>query len=700
MADKKRIKIVVTVVIVLVIFFFLGRSLYQNIQDLTQKGDTFRMHWPSLLLAMVLLAVYFGLQSLRWRKIVVMTGDRMRPTDGVKVWFCSQLAKYIPGKVMTVVGRVYLANRYGVTKTRATVAMILEIGLLIITGVMLFIASVPFRQESSGWTIWMFLLIPAGLVAVHPWVVNQVVSRGMRLLKKEAVNIPLTSWQMARLIVYYLIQWQVYGLSYYFLLRGLDVDTGNFLVLTSTFAAAWVAGYVAFIFPSGLGVREGVAAGLLTPMIGPAMAVVVPLMGRLLWTVMEAGGALLFRSAVLSVPTRKSDKLTVALVAACPFPGNRGTPSRILRMAEALADRGHKVHVVTYHYGTDTPVRGVTVHRIPNVGGVNFASGPSYKKLLIFDPMLTWLLRRVVFKHKVDIIHAHHFEGALVAHLARGFHSIPVIYDAHTTLAGELHDYRFPMPRFLKSYFARRFDRTVPAASDHVIAVSETLKEILVDNTIPPEKIDVVPTGVNLDAFDHGRADIIANKYGLRSDKVVVYTGSTAAFQGVHHILEAAPGVVAQEPEATIFIVGDDPGEKMAALAQEKGVADNVIITGERPFTEVAHFLAIAKVAIIPRTECPGIPQKLSNYMAARKAVACFEGSAKLLEHEVNGLIVENGNAQQMADAIVRLLRDDMLARRLGEAARESLIGKYDWPSLAAKTEAIYDGLVGGPKDE
>lgn len=48
-------------------------------------------------------------------------------------------------------------------------------------------------------------------------------------------------------------------------------------------------------------------------------------------------------------------KFNVAMVAACPFPGNRGTPSRILQMAQGLEDLGHTVHVVTYHFGTDGP---------------------------------------------------------------------------------------------------------------------------------------------------------------------------------------------------------------------------------------------------------------------------------------------------------------------------------------------------------
>ena len=56
--------------------------------------------------------------------------------------------------------------------------------------------------------------------------------------------------------------------------------------------------------------------------------------------------------------------MPVAMVAACPFPANRGTPIRIQQMGEALVQAGYDVHVVTYHLGQDRPVHGLTVHRI------------------------------------------------------------------------------------------------------------------------------------------------------------------------------------------------------------------------------------------------------------------------------------------------------------------------------------------------
>lgn len=397
----------------------------------------------------------------------------------------------------------------------------------------------------------------------------------------------------------------------------------------------------------------------------------------------------------VTIQAIKTDRksLRIAMVAACPFPANRGTPSRVLRMAEALADRGHEIHIVTYHFGTDISTVGIRIHRIPKVAKAYFASGPTYRKLFLQDPLLTRLLRRVLRKHRIDLIHAHHFEGALVALAGRRWRDVPIIYDAHTTLSGELNQYRFYMPRPLKDFFARRLDRFVPKTCDHVIAVSETLKDSLMEFGIPAQKIDVVPTGVNLDAFEDGSASIVATKYDITTDKVVVYTGSTAAFQGVKYFLEAIPHVLREEPETMVFVVGEK-NELLSTICRDKGITDHVIMTGERPFEEVPHFLALARVAVMPRIACPGIPQKLSNYMAARCAIVSFEGSAKLLTHEINGIVVPDADSTLMAEGIVRLLRNRELAERLGKEARQSLVGLYDWPSLAGRIEEIYWNLM------
>ena len=384
------------------------------------------------------------------------------------------------------------------------------------------------------------------------------------------------------------------------------------------------------------------------------------------------------------------NRLNVAMVAACPFPGNRGTPSRILRMAEGLSDIGHNIHVITYHFGTNTRVKGINIHRISKIINYNnFASGPTLTKLAILDPLLFFKLLKIVRIKKIDLIHAHHFEGALVSYAVRALTGVKVIYDAHTTLTGELSSYNFWNPKKLSSYI----DYFVPRLADYIIAVSDGLKKFLCNLGISEEKIAVIPTGVNIETFENRNPSLIRNRYNLDEKKIIIYTGSLAEFQGVDYLLQAMPSVFKEVKDAVLILAGNTNIAKYINFSKELGIYDNVLFLGERPFEEVPDLLAAADVAVIPRVNCPGIPQKLTNYMAAGKAIVCFKGSAKLLIDRENGIVVENGDTDNMARKIIHLLKNLDERNMLGSKAKESLLGRYDWPSLSKKVLEVYGWL-------
>ena len=130
------------------------------------------------------------------------------------------------------------------------------------------------------------------------------------------------------------------------------------------------------------------------------------------------------------------------MVAACPMPARRGTPLRVERLAEALAARGHEVEIITYHVAEGPQSLAVPVHRIFRRPVYwRMPVGPSFRKLALYDPALSWKLSRVLSARRFDVIHAHHVEGLLVALPPRLRHGIPLVYDAHTMLAAELPSY-------------------------------------------------------------------------------------------------------------------------------------------------------------------------------------------------------------------------------------------------------------------
>jgi glycosyltransferase involved in cell wall biosynthesis len=378
--------------------------------------------------------------------------------------------------------------------------------------------------------------------------------------------------------------------------------------------------------------------------------------------------------------------LRVAMIAACPFPWPRGTPIRVHRIAEAVARRGHAVHVVTYHLGEELADPPFVVHRIRDVPAYRRTDpGPTFRKLVQLDPMLAGLLRRLHHEIRFDLVHAHHYEGLLVAsHALRG---IPIVYDAHTLLTSELPTYPLGLPRRAIRALAPWLDGHLPRRADRIIAVSEAIRRALTTlGASAPQRISVIPSGVEWEGFQVGQ--------GITPDgRTVIFTGNLAPYQGVDLMLEAFAVLHARRADVRLMIVTDSSFTPFEALARRLGVLAAVDLR-RATFSQLPTLLAAATVAINPRVQCDGIPQKLLNYMSAGLPIATFESSAGPLRHEVTGLCVPDGDTAAMADAMERLLTDRALARTLGDAAREQARREFSWAQVAARVEQVYRDAI------
>ncbi len=383
------------------------------------------------------------------------------------------------------------------------------------------------------------------------------------------------------------------------------------------------------------------------------------------------------------------NSLKIAIVAACPFPYPRGTPIRIFRIAEALAHRGHKVHVVTYHLGQNTGPVPFKIHRIPEIKTYQKCSpGPTYQKLLLVDSLLALKLLRVLQKHRIDVIHAHHYEGLLVAAAVQKLTNHPVIYDAHTMLQSELPFYGLGLSKKIKQWAGHYLDRQLPKLADYTISVTEDIEQKLIQEAgLAPEKITTITNGVEYDHFDLNPE---AQPPRQTEGKTLLFTGNLAAYQGIELMLQALREVLNRRPDVDLRIVSNSPFDAYEPLAKKLGIRAQIDIVPSDFQSLPGHF-ARADIALNPRVDCDGIPLKLLNYMAAGKAIVSFAGSAKAIKHNETGLVVENGNTRAFAQAIGRLLAEPGLLQQLGANAKKQVKAKYTWEIMAKKTEEVYE---------
>lgn len=388
---------------------------------------------------------------------------------------------------------------------------------------------------------------------------------------------------------------------------------------------------------------------------------------------------------------RTNETLNIAMIAACPFPYPRGTPVRIHRLANALALRGHEVEVFTYHLGEDDYQDPITIHRIPRVSTyTKFTPGPSLQKLLILDPLLSAKLFLGLTHNRTSVIHAHHYEGLLVARVARIGRRLPVIYDAHMLLGSELAYYDMGLPKSLVARLGRGLDRWLPRLSDHVVSVTATIRDKLVDYGMSPDDVSVIENGVEHEIFAE-YSDSLPNP---DEPPKLIFTGNLASYQGIDLMLRAFAKVVQEKSDVRLLLVTGSSFEPYEGLATELGIRGQLDFSAAA-FSEQPKLIADAAVALNPRTDCDGVPQKLLNYMAAGRATVSFEGSAPCIEHGRTGWTVESGDIDAFAAAVVKLLDEPELTRRLGQQARATIVADYGWDIAAAKSEAVYLRLLG-----
>ncbi|MCB2052665.1 MAG: glycosyltransferase family 4 protein [Geminicoccaceae bacterium] len=379
----------------------------------------------------------------------------------------------------------------------------------------------------------------------------------------------------------------------------------------------------------------------------------------------------------------------IAMVAACPFPARRGTPLRIERLADALQARGNEVEVVTYHLCDEPSSTGYPVHRIRGRTVVrSLPPGPTVRKLALYDPLLARLIRRILTARPFDVIHAHHFEGVITAHWARDAASPPLVYDAHTMLHSELPSYSSGIGADLSRRFGGLLDGRLPRLADHVVTVTDDIRDRLVQREgLDPSRVTTCMNGVELDYFASA-----AEARPLNSGRII-YTGTLAAYQGFDLLLEAFAKALAVRSDLRLVCAASSSFAPYEKRVRELGIRHAIELEADS-FAKLPGRLAAAQVAVLPRTACDGIPQKLLNYMAAGKAIVASRGSAKTIEDGRTGLVVENDDAEAFAQAILRLCDDQELAAGLGRAARAHVEAHCSWDETARLCEEVYAGLI------
>lgn len=391
-------------------------------------------------------------------------------------------------------------------------------------------------------------------------------------------------------------------------------------------------------------------------------------------------------------------RLKVCVLAACPFPANHGTPGSIRELTEATADRGHEVHVVTYHIGQDLPLRGVHVHRIADwTGEQGVKVGPTkYRPLYDFQMIFTAL--RVMRKYDLDLMHAHGYESALVAACARPWVRRPVLYSAHNRMGDELASYDFFKSKRVANGLAWALDRTVPRIGDRCIPHSVNLQQFLIERGLERRAEPVLNFGIDFDSFPRGNRERLRRECGLTDEPVILYSGVIDQFQRLDLLVGAMPHVLRRLPRAKLIVLANIPNPTHERLlrqqAEQLGVAGSLILKTPTGMEAGLRLLSMCDVAVVPRPVTPGFPIKLLNYMAAQLPCVIFASSASGVSHGENVWLAGDDTSQSLGDAITRVLRDGALRSRIAQGGQRFVRARHDRRHVAAQLCQAYCRLL------
>ncbi|MBW8805574.1 MAG: flippase-like domain-containing protein, partial [Catenulisporales bacterium] len=231
---------------------------------------------------------------LAWRGLLASLGSPLAIRPAARVFFTSQLGKYLPGSVWPVLAQMQLGRAHRIPRTRSATAAALAMLISLTTALVLAAATLPTAggAHAAGYR-WAFAAVPILLAGLHPRVANPALRTIFRLTRRPQIE-PLTAATITRTAARSLVGWLLAGAHVWILAVALGAPLLRTLLLaTGGYAFAWSVGFLIVFAPAGAGVRELILVAALQPVLDPGKATVVALASRLVTIVADLAAAAL-----------------------------------------------------------------------------------------------------------------------------------------------------------------------------------------------------------------------------------------------------------------------------------------------------------------------------------------------------------------------------------------------------------------------
>jgi len=363
-----------------------------------------------------------------------------------------------------------------------------------------------------------------------------------------------------------------------------------------------------------------------------------------------------------------------------------GAQETVMLTADMLDKSQWDAHVLS---GSQTGSEGSLIENV-RARDIPLTIEPSLvREINPFKDLLAFIrLVRFIKRGGYAVVHTNSSKAGILGRWAAFLAGTPVI--VHTVHGWGHHDRQYPLVR--RSYIL--LERVTQRITDKLIVVSpRNIEKGLADGIGTPEKYITIRSGIELDRFrrpSRSREDVRA-ELGIPVDSAVVGTVTRLSPQKAPlDFLDAAAHVAAQQPNVHFVIVGDGPlRADVEAQVVTLKLTERIHLTGlRRDVPDLLHSFDIFALSSL----WEGLPRVLPQAMAAGLPIVAtaVDGNAEAVTDGINGLLTPPGDPQAMAAALLRLLNDPFLRRKMGEAGR-TRAEEFSARKMVGDIEVLYE---------
>ena len=352
---------------------------------------------------------------------------------------------------------------------------------------------------------------------------------------------------------------------------------------------------------------------------------------------------------------------------------------------------------------SSTETAGIQVHALP----VPYSNRMSYARRIAAFVDFAWQAAREATRLDGDVVYATStpLTIAIPAVRAARAHRIPMVFEVRD-LWPEIPIAVGALRNPVLITLARRLERFAYRNAEHIVALSDGMRDGVVATGQSPSRITVIPNACDRESFDVGDVpgrELRARYEWLRDRPLVLYTGTLGLINGVGYMVHIAAAAATMDPDVRFVVVGDGREEaQVRAEASALGVLDrNFFLIPPVPKATMPAWLSAADIATSFVIDQPVLwansANKFFDALAAAKPVAInYEGwQAAVIRESGAGLVLDRRDADVAASQLVRGVRDGAWLRAAGEAARRLATERYDRDILTDLLEQVLLRAVG-----